>query len=264
MTSVNRLLDIMVALRDPAKGCPWDREQDFASIAPYTIEEAYEVADAIAHGDMTQLRDELGDLLFQVVFHARMGEERGLFRFEDVATAICDKLERRHPHVFGDERIDSAEQQSRAWEAHKNAERVARRGEEGPSVLDGVRGGRPALEHAAALQRAAAGVGFDWSKPREVLAKLREELDELENALSRPDAAGHALEELGDLLFSCVNLARHLDGDADTALRQASSKFERRLRHMERSMAAQGKSLADASLEEMDAVWDSVKRAGVD
>lgn len=262
MTPIDRLLDIMNALRDPVKGCPWDREQDFGSIAPYTIEEAYEVADAIARGDAQDLRDELGDLLFQVVFHARMGQEQGLFDFDDVATAISDKLERRHPHVFGDERIDSAQEQSRAWEAHKNAERAARRRSQDVSILDSVRGARPALQHAAALQQAAAAVGFDWSEARDVLAKLHEELGELEKAVSRSDGHRAAREELGDLLFSCVNMARHLGVDADVALRRASAKFEQRFRHLERSLVEQGKSLQDATLEEMDALWDAAKRTG--
>jgi ATP diphosphatase len=254
----------MMALRDPTHGCPWDREQDFASIAPHTIEEAYEVADAIARGDMEDLCDELGDLLFQVVFHAHMGNEAGAFDFDDVANAISDKLERRHPHVFGDERIDSAEDQSRAWEAHKKAERAARRPDEGQSILDTVRRGHPALQHAAELQRAAASHGFDWSDARNVLPKLREELDELETALSRPDGHEQAVEELGDLLFSCVNLARHLHVDADGVLRLASAKFEQRLRHVEKRILEQGKTLQSATLEEMDALWESGKRAGTD
>ena len=180
MTAIDRLIAIMTALRDPQNGCPWDREQDFASIAPYTVEEAYEVADAIAAGDMDNLRDELGDLLFQVVFHAHMGNEQGHFDFDDVANAICDKLERRHPHVFGEQRIDSADEQSRAWEAHKAAERAERAGVDDQSILEAVRGARPALEHAARLQRAAAAYGFDWNDAREVLPKLAEELGELE------------------------------------------------------------------------------------
>ncbi|NIP48024.1 MAG: nucleoside triphosphate pyrophosphohydrolase [Gammaproteobacteria bacterium] len=254
----------MAALRDPVDGCPWDREQNFASIAPYTIEEAYEVADAIAANDMRWLREELGDLLFQVVFHARMAEEQGAFDFGDVADAISDKMERRHPHVFGDERIGSAEEQSRAWEAHKRAERASRARETGQSVLDGVRGGRPALEHAAQLQRAAASCGFDWGNAQEVLPKLREELDELEAALSH--GAGHerAVEELGDLLFSCVNLARHLGVEADSALRAANAKFDQRFRFVESGIRAQGRALEDASLEEMDALWESGKRADTD
>jgi MazG family protein len=261
VTSINRLLDIMIALRDPDHGCPWDREQDFESITPYTIEEAYEVADAIARGDMGDLRDELGDLLFQVVFHARMASERGAFDFDDVANAISDKLERRHPHVFGDEKIGSAEQQSRAWEAHKKAERVARGRSRAPSVLDAVHAGRPALQRATELQRAAASQGFDWRDAASVLPKLREELLELESAMSQPDGHGQAVEELGDLLFTCVNLSRHLKVDAEETLRRATSKFENRFRRMESRVQRQGGSLEDTTLAEMDALWESGKRA---
>lgn len=261
MTPINRLLDIMVALRDSDHGCPWDREQDFASIAPYTIEEAYEVADAIARGDMGNLRDELGDLLFQVVFHAHMGSERGAFDFDDVANAISDKLERRHPHVFADEEVSSAQAQSRAWEAHKMAERAARRQGRSASILDSVHGGRPALQHASELQRAAASQGFDWPDAVSVLPKLREELDELQAALSECDGHEQAAQELGDLLFTCVNLARHLDVDADAALRRASAKFETRFRRMEQSLLEQGMSFEEASLAQLDALWESGKRA---
>jgi ATP diphosphatase len=251
----------MMALRDPGNGCPWDREQDFESIAPYTIEEAYEVADAIARGDMADLRDELGDLLFQVVFHAHMGSERGAFDFDDVANAICDKLERRHPHVFGDEKIHSAQAQSRAWEAHKSAERAARRPDQAQSVLDTVHGGRPALQRATELQRAAASRGFDWRDAVSVLPKLHEELGELESALSGSCACERAVEELGDLLFTCVNVARHLNVDADAALRRANAKFEKRFRRMEESILDQGLRLEDATLAELDALWESGKRA---
>ncbi len=261
MTPINRLLDIMIALRDPDHGCPWDREQDFQSITPYTIEEAYEVADAIARGDMDDLRDELGDLLFQVVFHAHMGSERGAFDFDDVANAISDKLERRHPHVFGDEDIGSVDQQSRAWEAHKKAERAASGRGRAHSVLDSVHGGRPALQRAAELQRAAASQGFDWRDAASVLPKLREELGELETAMLRPDGHQQAVEELGDLLFTCVNLTRHLNVDADETLRRANTKFEHRFRRMESRVQRQGGSLEDATLAEMDALWESGKRA---
>ncbi len=250
----------MIALRDPDHGCPWDREQDFQSITPYTIEEAYEVADAIARGDMDDLRDELGDLLFQVVFHAHMGSERGAFDFDDVANAISNKLERRHPHVFGNEEIGSAEEQSRAWETHKKAERAARgRGRE-QSILDSVHGGRPALQRATELQRAAASQGFDWRDAASVLPKLREELGELETAMLRPGGHQQAVEELGDLLFTCVNLTRHLNVDADETLRRANTKFEHRFRRMESRVQRQGGSLEDATLAEMDALWESGKR----
>lgn len=264
VTPIDRLRDIMIALRDPDHGCPWDREQDFSSIAPYTIEEAYEVADAIARDDMEELRSELGDLLFQVVFHARMAEEKSAFDFDDVANAIGDKLERRHPHVFGDERIGSVEEQSRAWEAHKQAERAARGRDGLQSILDAVHGGRPALQQATELQRVAARHGFDWNDSRDVLPKLHEELAELEIALSPSGGHEQAVEELGDLLFSCVNLARHLGVDADAALRGASAKFERRFRHVENCIHEQGRRLEDATFEEMDALWESGKQAGKD
>jgi len=264
MSPMNRLLDIMAALRDPAGGCPWDRAQSFDSIAPYTIEEAYEVADAISRDDMQDLRDELGDLLFQVVFHAHMGAERRAFDFDDVANAICDKLERRHPHVFAGEVIGSAEAQSRAWEAHKEAERAARRRGRPASVLDAVHGGRPSLQRATELQRAAAEQGFDWSQAGDVLPKLREELAELESALDRSGGREQAVEELGDLLFTCVNLARHLDVDADSALRRANAKFESRFRRMEARLREQGSSLGEATLAEMDALWEAGKEEAAD
>jgi len=251
----------MKALRDPDHGCPWDREQDFESIAPYTIEEAYEVADAVARDDMGDLRNELGDLLFQVVFHAHMGGEQGAFDFDDVANAISDKLERRHPNVFGDEEIGTADEQSRAWEAHKTAERAASGRHKAHSVLDSVHAGRPALRRATELQRAAASRGFDWRDAVSVLPKLREELGELESAMLRPDGRQQAVEELGDLLFTCVNLARHLDVDAGETLRRANAKFESRFRRMERAILEQGKSLENASLAELDALWQSGKQA---
>ena len=264
VTPIDRLLAIMTALRDPDHGCPWDREQDFASVAPYTIEEAFEVADAIARGDMEDLCDELGDLLLQVVFHAQMGSEQGAFDFDDVANAISDKLERRHPHVFENEEIGSLEEQSRAWEAHKKAERAARGRAQAHSILDAVHGGRPALQHATELQRATATQGFDWRDAVSVLPKLREELGELESALSRPDGHEQAVEELGDLFFTCVNLARHLGVDADGALRRASTKFENRFRRVEKGILEQGRTLQDATLTEMDALWELAKRAGTD
>jgi ATP diphosphatase len=261
VTPINRLLEIMAALRDPEHGCPWDREQSFESIVSYTIEEAYEVADAISRGHMEDLRDELGDLLFQVVFHAHMASEQGAFDFDDVANAIGDKLERRHPHVFGDEKIGTSQEQSLAWEAHKQAERAARQPGKAASVLDAVHGGRPALQRAIELQRAAASTGFDWPDAVSVLPKLREELGELETALARRDGHEHAVEELGDLLFSCVNLARHLDVDADAALRRASTKFEGRFRRMEQDIRDRGLTLGEKSAAELDRLWESAKRA---
>ena len=261
MTPIDRLLEIMKALRDQGHGCPWDREQDFESIAPYTVEEAYEVADAIARGDLEDLRDELGDLLFQVVFHAQMGSEQGAFDFDAVATAISDKLERRHPHVFGDEPAGSAEEQSQAWEAHKMAERAGRGRGQTHSVLDSVHAGRPPLRRATELQRAAASHGFDWRDAIGVLPKLHEELGELEASLAVADGHEQVVEELGDLLFTCVNLSRHLGVDADAVLSRANAKFEDRFRRMERDIAAQGKALEDLTLAEMDALWESGKRA---
>jgi len=255
--SIERLRAIMVALRDPGRGCPWDREQTWATIAPHTIEEAYELADAIERGDASDVRDELGDLLFQVVFQARIAEEGGLFDFDSVADAISDKLERRHPHVFGSATVRSAAEQSTAWEQHKAAERRAA-GQDG-SVLDGVALGLPALSRAAKLGRRAAGVGFDWPGPGEVLDKVEEECAELRGALATQDAAAVA-EELGDLLFSVAQLARQLGTDPEAALRAAGAKFERRFRRVEALLAEQGRSAGDADMEELESLWVRAKR----
>src|SRR5947209_18389108 len=222
---IDRLLAIMTRLRDPAQGCPWDREQDFATIAPYTIEEAYEVADAIERGDMAALKDELGDLLFQVVFHARMAEELGLFGFDDVVEAIAEKMERRHPHVFGDVKIASVTAQNEAWEAHKAAERHASGGAE--SVLDGVALALPALLRAAKISRRAARIGFDWPDAGPVMEKVLEEIAELRTEIERAAEPAALEEELGDILFAVANLARKLDIDPEEALRRATAKFER-------------------------------------
>jgi MazG family protein len=259
VSDIQRLLDIMSALRDPEQGCPWDLQQDFDSIAPYTIEEAYEVADAIARDHMPGLVDELGDLLFQVAFYAQLGHERGAFTFSDVGTAICDKMVRRHPHVFGNEQVASAADQSRAWRAHKAAERTAR-GEQTTSVLDGVPSGRPALEQARELQRVASEHGFDWDGAARVLPKLREELSELEASLGDDSGPAKAREELGDLLFTCVNLARHLDLDPEHALRHSNVKFERRFRYLEERLRERDKSLEESDLEEMNALWEEAKK----
>jgi ATP diphosphatase len=253
-----RLREIMRRLRDPMGGCPWDLEQDFATIAPYTIEEAYEVADAIERQDWPDLKGELGDLLFQSVYHAQMAEEAGHFCFDDVARTIADKMIARHPHVFGDESRDkSAEQQTRDWERLKATER-AKRAESG--VLDGVAKGLPALTRAVKLQNRAARVGFDWPSTDEVLEKLVEETHELIEArqsLSQDEIT----EEFGDLLFVMANLARHLDIDPEGALRAANAKFTRRFRSIEAALAERGKRPQESDLAEMDALWDAAKRA---
>jgi nucleoside triphosphate diphosphatase len=263
---IKGLLDIMAALRTPGSGCPWDLEQNFASIAPYTIEEAYEVTDAIARGDLPDLCEELGDLLLQVVFHARMAEEQGAFAFADVVEAITRKMIRRHPHVFADKdgRISSGHVKE-AWErikAEEKAERAARRPSEPTpavkSLLSGVKAGQPALSRAMELQRKASSVGFDWNDPREVLRKIREEADEIEAALDHGNAEELA-DETGDLLFVLVNLARHVGVDPDLALRGTNAKFERRFGYVEQALAAQGRALQEASLQEMDALWDEAK-----
>jgi len=263
---ISRLLEIMAMLRTPGTGCPWDLEQDFATIAPYTIEEAYEVADAIARDDLDDLRDELGDLLLQVVFHARMAEEQHAFAFGDVVEAITRKMIRRHPHVFADKdgKVTPAHVKG-VWDqikAEEKAERAARRPPEETaahkSLLSGVKAGQPALARAMELQRKASTVGFDWNDPRAVLHKIREEADEIEAALDRGDAQQLA-EETGDLLFALVNLARHVGADPDLALRGTNAKFERRFGYIERALQQQGRSLQSASLAEMDALWNEAK-----
>ncbi len=256
MDALRRLLAIMARLRDPAHGCPWDREQTFASIAPYTIEEAYEVADAIARGDLAGLRDELGDLLFQVVFHARMAEEGGHFGFDDVAAAIAGKMERRHPHVFGEARVATAQEQTLAWEAHKAAERRARDPSGRPSHLDGVSLALPALVRALKLQKRAARVGFDWPDVDGVLAKLEEEATELRAARAAGEPEDRVEAELGDLLFTCVNLARHLGLDPETALRHANGRFEARFRRLESLL---GGHPEQASASQLDSAWEQAK-----
>jgi ATP diphosphatase len=255
-----RLIEIMASLRTPGSGCPWDLEQNFQTIAPYTLEEAYEVADAIARGDLDHLKDELGDLLLQVVFHARMAEEQGIFAFGDVVEAITTKLIRRHPHVFADADGETADAVKGLWERIK-AQEKADRGEAAPTgVLAGVPVALPALTRALKLQNKAGQVGFDWHDPRAVLAKIREEADEIEAALDEMDKA-HAATEVGDLLFAVVNLARHLHADPEGILRQTNLKFERRFASIERALAAQGKKPQDTTLAEMDALWDEAKAA---
>jgi tetrapyrrole methylase family protein/MazG family protein/ATP diphosphatase len=251
-----RLVAIMARLRAPEGGCPWDLEQTFATIAPYTIEEAYEVADAIERGDFKELEEELGDLLLQVVYHARMAEEAGLFDFADVARAISDKMVRRHPHVFGEDEVRDADAQTQRWEAIKAAERAGKG--QAASVLDAVPIALPALTRAAKLTRRAARVGFDWPEIAQVMAKLREETEELQAEI----AAGElekAREELGDVLFVCANLARKLDAEPEDALRRANAKFVRRFHHIEAELSRQGRKPEDSTLDEMDELWNQAK-----
>lgn len=255
MGNIDKLLDVMQALRDTEHGCPWDVRQDFASIAPYTIEEAYEVADAIAREDHDALRDELGDLLFQVVFHARMAEEAGLFDFNDVAGAISDKMLRRHPHVFGSDEEKRAGITEGSWEKIKADERKG----DDDSALAGIALALPALKRAEKLGKRASRVGFDWPDRQGVRDKIQEELSELEEAVGGRDS-DDIDEEFGDLLFAVVNLARHLDIDPEQALSGANVKFERRFREMERSVAASGKALKRLSLAELEQEWRAAKK----
>jgi nucleoside triphosphate diphosphatase len=263
---ISGLIAIMAALRTPLTGCPWDLEQNFATIAPYTIEEAYEVADAISRGDLDDLRDELGDLLLQVVFHARMAQEQGTFAFPDVVQAITEKLIRRHPHVFGDKGGMSTGEVNVQWDQIKAEEKAAKADQSKTpapgrnGALAGVSAGLPALTRALKLQQKAGKVGFDWNDPKAVLAKIREEADEIGAELDagRNDKVA---AEIGDLMFAVVNLARHLDVDPDTALRATNLKFERRFAAIEDALAAVGKTPAQATLSEMDALWDQAKSA---
>jgi nucleoside triphosphate diphosphatase len=263
---IGRLLDIMAALRTPETGCPWDLEQNFSTIAPYTLEEAYEVADAIARNDLTDLKEELGDLLLQVVFHARMAEEQGAFDFGGVVQGITEKLIRRHPHVFGGEGPKTPRAVEGLWERIKDEEKAARpkAGDQGAQAgaLSGVPVGLPALTRALKLQAKASKVGFDWNDPRTVLRKIREEADEIEAELDRAESDTAAtVAEVGDLLFAAVNLARHLRADPEAILRQTNRKFERRFASIERALAARGKTPGDSTLAEMDALWDEAKSA---
>jgi ATP diphosphatase len=267
---IARLIEIMAALRTPGTGCPWDLEQDFASIAPYTVEEAYEVADAIARGDRIDLKDELGDLLLQVAFHARMAEEEGAFAFPDVVEAITAKLIRRHPHVFGDARDLTPAEVKTLWhriKAQEKAERAAAHraaglpeAEEGKGVLAGVPHALPALTRAWKLQAKASTVGFDWNDARLVLDKIREETAEIDEALASGDKAA-IREEIGDLLFVVANLARHVDADPEGCLNEANAKFERRFRGIEARLATEDRQAKDATLDELEALWQAVKRA---
>ena len=259
---IRRLLNIMAALRNPDGGCPWDLEQDFATIAPYTIEEAYEVADAIGRNDMADLQDELGDLLFQAVFHARMAEEAGAFDFADVARSIADKMERRHPHVFGEERVASVEAQSAAWEEHKARERVekSQQGGDSASVLDDVPAALPALLRAHKLGRRMARVGFDWPDALSITEKVTEELGELREEIRHGDDS-RAAEELGDLLFTVAQVGRRLGIDPEEALRRANRKVERRFRSVEDSIRHDGRTVAGLPMDDLERYWSEAKAA---
>ena len=263
-STIDRLIEIMASLRTPGTGCPWDLEQDFTSIAPYTLEEAYEVLDAIERGNMDDLKDELGDLLFQVIYHARMAEETEAFKFEDVVSAICEKMVRRHPHVFGDKNIDSAGDVNILWDEIKASEKAAKiqNGSEtmAPSLLDDVPRALPALSRGLKLQKRAAKTGFDWPSLGPVFDKLEEEMGELSEAVS---IASHddIKEELGDVLFSLTNLARHLEIDPEAAMRAANHKFTRRFRHMEGASVLAKTSLKEMSLDEMETLWQAAKQS---
>lgn len=258
---IDRLLGVMARLRDPRDGCPWDLEQTFETILPHTLEEAYEVADAIVRGDRTALKDELGDLLFQIVYYAQMSREEGGFGFDDIAAAVADKMVRRHPHVFGEADTPSSRAQTTAWEDLKARERAAHGGPRSaapPSALDGVALALPALVRALKLQKRAARVGFDWGETAPVFAKIEEEIAELKAAMDR-GTTRDCEEELGDLLFAVVNLARHLSVDAEAALRRGNEKFARRFRAVEARLAAAGRTATAATLDEMDRLWNEVK-----
>jgi len=258
MKNMTKLLDIMASLRDPESGCPWDMKQTFRTIVPYTLEEAYEVADSIERGQMSELKDELGDLLFQVVFYAQMAKEQGLFEFDDVLQAINDKLIRRHPHVFDDAEYTDEIALHEAWELAKASERDERAEQEQAGVLDGVAHALPALKRAQKLQKRAASVGFDWPEVAPVLDKIEEEIRELREAMANNNPAAQ-FEETGDLLFSCVNLARHLDVDAEEALRHGNAKFERRFGCVERAVIESDKGFEQYRLEELEVIWRAMK-----
>jgi len=258
LSDIGRLLDIMRRLRDPQHGCPWDIEQNFHTIAPYTVEEAYEVADAIERNDMGDLADELGDLLFQVVFHAQMAAEKGLFQFDDVVQAICEKLIRRHPHVFADANITSAAEQTLAWEEHKARERENNKKYQ--SALDGIAKSLPGLSRAAKLQKRAAKVGFDWNAIEPIFDKLVEETAELKAELAAKTSWERIEDELGDMLFTVVNIARHAQIDPELAMRRANGKFETRFKLMEKAIEHAGDNIGELSIEKLETYWVQAKR----
>jgi len=257
-SQIDKLLDIMAALRDPDNGCPWDIEQTFKTISAYTIEEAYEVADAIERMDLHDLRDELGDLLFQVVFHAQMAREQGEFSFEDVVTAISDKLIRRHPHVFGEDKTRDKQALNQAWEKHKKDERQAKQHEQ-KSVLDGIASTMPALRWSSKLQKRAAHHGFDWDDVTPVFDKLQEEIGELKAEIGQQNNQERIADELGDILFACVNLSRHLGVNPEQALRDSNLKFISRFTMVEQLLQADGRLMDDCSVEELEDYWQKAK-----
>jgi len=263
MSDIKRLLEIMAALRDPHSGCPWDIKQTFATIVPHTLEEAYEVADTIERGEMAELQDELGDLLFQVVFYAQMAKEQNLFDFNDVVNSISDKLVRRHPHVFGDASYTDDVTLNEAWEQAKAEERDDKTQQEKASILDGVARALPGLKRAQKLQKRAARTGFDWPDVEPVLEKIEEEIAELRQAIQAGDKANQ-FEETGDLLFSCVNLARHLDVDAEESLRHCNHKFEQRFGYIEQTLNQRDKDITQCDLDELEALWQEAKKAFAD
>ncbi|MDE1900324.1 MAG: nucleoside triphosphate pyrophosphohydrolase [Alphaproteobacteria bacterium] len=262
LRGIDHLIAVMARLRSPQGGCPWDLEQTFASIAPYTLEETYELVEAIEHNDIVHIKEELGDVLFQVAFHARMGQEAGLFDLDSIAQDVADKMIERHPHVFGARDVDNAGDVAANWEADKEAKRQAAAARENrvASALDGVSTALPAATRAVKLQSRAAKAGFDWNNPRDVIAKIHEEIGELEHefAIAAPDADA-VEDEMGDVLFAVVNLARKLNVDPETALRRTNRKFERRFRGIETRLAAQGRTLSDASLDDMERIWNDIK-----
>jgi len=257
-----RLVEVMARLRDPKTGCPWDLEQSFKTIAPYTLEETYEVIEAIERDDPKSMKDELGDLLFQVVFHAQLGSETKLFNLEDIANQVCDKMIERHPHVFGDRDAKTSEKVLVNWEADKAAKREAEAKAEGRkvSLLDGVTTSLPATTRAVKLQNRAARVGFDWTDARDILAKIKEETAELEVEINANKGLDSIEDEMGDLLFALVNLARRLEVDPETALRRTNRKFERRFREIENRLASKGRDIKEASLDEMERIWIEIKQ----
>jgi len=259
MNPIDELLAIMARLRDPQLGCPWDREQTFATIVPYTIEEAYEVADAIERGDMGELKAELGDLLFQVVFYAQMANEAGSFDFNDVVATIVEKMIRRHPHVFADAKIGSVQEQAHAWEQHKALERAKKAAGAAPGLLDDIPRALPAMTRAMKLHKRASRIGFDWKRAADVLQKLDEEVEELRIEIENDAPHERVTDEIGDLLFVTTILARHSGVDPESALRHANTKFERRFRRMEDFCKEQGQDIKDLSLQQQDALWDQVK-----